>query len=361
MVQADRNEPLVPAFSVALSEHSEQPDDNVIPRDVLPWITSVSVVDHCDKPATFTLELISREEEDGTTSWMDDARFVIGANVAVSLGYGSTLERVIVGEITGLAPAFTAGGSPSLTVHGADLRHRLDTVRRIRPPFREQTLSQIAEQICKDHMSLDATDSKVIIPYLLQANKTDLEFLKECAARLEYELVMQDQELSFRPIETRKASIATLTLDDDLLEFHPVLSLLPLTGVDVPGWDPENKQALKASVGDEGRAGMGGTESAADQTKQVLGETREAMPVACASTQAELDQLARATFNTAALDYMTGSGRCRGRTDLRAGTIIRIEGVGTRFSGDYYVESTTHSYKQGGDYVTSFHVRRNAS
>jgi phage protein D len=359
MVQANRNLPLVPAFSVALSEPSRTPRAQDVARDVLPWITSVSVDDYADQPAGFTLELISREEQNGTLTWTDDERFVLGANVAVSLGYGSRLEVMFVGEITHLMPAFSADGAARLVVKGADLRHRLSTVRRIRA--HKGKLSEIAEGVCDKHVPVQATDSGVIIPHLLQDNKTDLLFLQECARRIHYELVMSDRTLLFRPIQTRSAPIATLTLDDDLLEFAPVLKLLPLTRMEAPGWDFEKKAPLNVSVGDDSAVGMGGTQSAAQQTARVLGDSPEALPDLSASTQAELDQVTRALWEAAALEHITGSGRCRGRTDLRAGTIVRIDGVGKIFSGDYYVESTSHSCMRGGDYVTSFQVRRNAS
>ena len=38
------------------------------------------------------------------------------------------------------------------------------------------------------------------------------------------------------------------------------------------------------------------------------------------------------------LDFIRGDGRCRrGCTGVRAGTVIRIDGAGKRFSGLYYV------------------------
>jgi phage protein D len=41
--------------------------------------------------------------------------------------------------------------------------------------------------------------------------------------------------------------------------------------------------------------------------------------------------------------------------------VIEIAGIGTRFSGDYYVTSVLHSYTRRDGYVTRFEVRRNAS
>ena len=54
-------------------------------------------------------------------------------------------------------------------------------------------------------------------------------------------------------------------------------------------------------------------------------------------SQPEADQIAKARFNALGLELITGEGRCWGRTDLRSGSVIKIDGVGERFGGNYYV------------------------
>jgi Contractile injection system tube protein len=51
---------------------------------------------------------------------------------------------------------------------------------------------------------------------------------------------------------------------------------------------------------------------------------------------------------------------CRGRTDLRSGKVIEINGVGKQFSGQYYVTATSHRYRSSGNYTTHLSVQRNA-
>lgn len=50
---------------------------------------------------------------------------------------------------------------------------------------------------------------------------------------------------------------------------------------------------------------------------------------------------------------VTASGSTIGLPDLRAGVYLRIDGVGSRFNGSYFVTSTTHSIASGG-YTTRF-------
>jgi phage protein D len=71
--------------------------------------------------------------------------------------------------------------------------------------------------------------------------------------------------------------------------------------------------------------------------------------------------MARAAIDAAALDYIEAEGTCVGCADVRAGTVIAVDGVGRRFSGPYYVTATTHTYTAARGYRTRFAARRNAS
>jgi uncharacterized protein len=364
VAQANRDEPLDPAFRVTLNPPSATlPTEPTVAQDVLQWITSVSVHDQLNDPSTFELQLIDQDAMDGGNHWADDDRFVIGAHVGVSLGYGSRLESLIVGEITSLAAGFSSAGLPTLTVQGADLRHRLNGPRRTNTWVARRKISALVKEICAaQNIEIDGLDSTVEVDRsMVQFNLTDLQFVKRCAERLLYELVMEGRTLHFQPINTRAPKVATLSLDDDLLELNPVLSLLPLTRFELRSYDAETKLPMRASAGADTAAGMGGTQTAAETTRRVLGESTEIESAVTVGGQAELDQFARARFESAALNYVTGSGRCRGRTDVRAGKIIGIDGLGKRFSGDYRIGSAVHSYQRGGDYVTTFQVERNAS
>ena len=54
---------------------------------------------------------------------------------------------------------------------------------------------------------------------------------------------------------------------------------------------------------------------------------------------------------------LTGSGSAVGDPRIRAGAVIRLEGLGPDFSGDVRVTSATHSIDTSG-YRTSFDVRK---
>ena len=355
MVHANRDQPLVPSFAVKLN-------GKPLVADLPLWIVNLVVEDDLDLPGMFTVELISKEDENGIAAWTDEQRLSLGAAVEISMGYGDDREALISGEITALEPTFSIAGPPTLVVRGYDKRHRLNVTRRTRS-FVDQKDSDIAAQIGSEAgLSVTATDSGVTHSYVLQADQTDLQFLQERARRMQYELAMDGETLLFRPVANAASSSVTLTLDDDLLEFRPRLALVPLTEIQVLGWDFKEKRTIttSAKAGDEVST-MDGKRSAAQQAETFLGSAAETLVRSPVASQAEADQIAVARFNDAALDFIRGDARARGRTDVRAGRVIRLADLGARFSGQYYVTSTVHRYSRRDGYLTDFRVRRNAS
>src|SRR6185295_576726 len=71
--------------------------------------------------------------------------------------------------------------------------------------------------------------------------------------------------------------------------------------------------------------------------------------------------LALARLETLALKYISGEWVCHGNPALVAGAVVEISGVGTKFSGKYYVSSATHTMNMEQGYRTKLNVRRNAT
>jgi uncharacterized protein len=175
--------------------------------------------------------------------------------------------------------------------------------------------------------------------------------------------LVQDKTLIFRPIANAQSSILTLALDRDLLEFYPRLSMAAqVSETIVRGWNVKEKTAFVGRANKSDVNGtMGGQITGAAIVASKFGATvglSQHQPVA---SQAEADRIAHAKLNRSALELITGEGICWGRTDLRPGKVITIDGIGKRFSGQYYVTTAIHRYTSADGYQTRFTVRRNAS
>jgi len=356
MPVANLSQPLVPVCDVIIN-------NKPLAAEVGAHIANVSVSEKLDIQSMFSLTLYGPEGHGNKLLWLEDQTlFAIGSVVEVKLGYGNELETMTIGEIIGLDPQFSRDSPPRLTVRGYDRLHRLQRESKTRT-FKQVKDSDIASQIASEAgLTGDATDSQVTHDYVIQANKTDLAFLLERARAIKYEVLVDDKKLIFRPVANAESESLTLSLEADLLGFSPNLSSSgQVSEAKVRGWSPQDKKEIvgEARSGDEG-ATMGGSQSGVALTEDKFGSAASVIANQPVMSQAEADQMAKALLQKKTLSLVTGSGSCIGRTDLRPGKVVVIEGVGTMFSGKYYVNQTTHSYSPQGGYRTSFSVQRNA-
>ena len=333
-----------------------------LPFDPKADLISVTVFEDVNVTGMFTFTLVCWDSVEMRVRWIDDDFLSEGSDVEIDMGYRDNMETLFKGEITGLEPEFPNAQPPVLTVRGYDRRHRLMGKRKSRT-FLNMKDGEIANQIAGDwSLSPEVEDTQVRLDYVLQNNQTDFEFLQERANRIGYEMVVTDTTLHFRPRKSNGSAVLTLRREVELLDFSARLTTMgQVEEVCVRGWDPKDKKEVTArsQTGDERQ--MGGSASGPAATRRAFngtGHTTVRMPLL---SQAEADQLAKGWFGEMALRYVEGHGVCIGQPDLRAGTLVQIDGVGRRFSGTYYVTSTEHSYRSNIGYRTAFSVRRNAS
>lgn len=348
--------PLVPNFEVLINGT----ELDALARGHVRKIT----VDHSTElPSMFTLEMVDSIGLNQVNTWIDDQDlFTLGNSIDVQLGYPDKVETLIQGEITGIEPEFRSGQT-KLTVRGYDGRHRLQRGRQTRT-FLQQKDSDIASQIASEAgLTPQVEDSGTVHDYVFQPNQTDFDFLQERARLINYEVVVEEKKLLFRPVDNAQSEIMTLSLADILLAFYPrLVSGGQVSEVTVRSWSPKDKKELvgSAKVGDEAST-MGGQSSGGALSEAAFGAAVELISDLPVLSQSEADQIAKAQLNGLSLKLITGEGICLGRTDLRSGIVIKIDGVGERFSGQYYVTSAIHYFEPQRGYRTHFTVRRSGA
>ena len=340
----------VPAFGLRVGGLPLAPD-------AVAAVVAVSVAQDVDLPGMFTLRLIDWDPDLRRATWSDSGLFDPGTAVEVSLGYVGALTTVLTGEITGLELEVEGGETPLVVVRGYDRRHRLMRGQLTRT-FVGVTDSDIARRIGAERgLAVQATETASVLAHVLQHNQTDLEFLTQRAARIGYEVGMDDRTLLFRP--RRRPAVPTVVLrrDAGLVSFYPRLTTMgQASGVAVQGRDPARPdQQLRGVVGTDDPGGSGSPQAALPGAGAVeVGNRTLLRPVA---DQAEAKALAEALADTTRPWQITGTGTCIGRPDVRAGEPVRIEGLGSRFSGVYAVTAATHTYQPATGYRTEFQVR----
>jgi len=332
----------------------------------LDYVMEIVVDQSVALPSMFTLLLASSDAQSQPPAWTNDSSvFAVGDAIEVKLGYYNNLTSMIQGEVTSVEAEFSAASLPLLRVRGYDRRHRLQRGRKTRS-FLKQSDSDIASSIGSDAgLTTNATATGTFHDYVLQANQTDWEFLCERASRIRYELFVTGKTLYFRPAANDEGAVLTIDMqnDDDLLEFHPRLSSVAQpTEVTLQSWSIKDKDTITSnSASADIVSTMGGSQAGADAVQSAFSDAPQVLTAYPVAAQAEADAIAKARINQAALQYITGEGTCFGKPDIVAGKVITITGIGSRFSGQYYVTSAIHRVTPARGYRTEFSVRRTAS
>lgn len=325
-------------------------------------VSSVSVDLAVGKPGMFTLEMEGYGAKQDF-KWMEDSGFKLGTAVEVKMGYRGQRTSIFFGEVIGIDASFSPSEPPRMTLRAYDLMHRLTRGEK-RRVFSNLKYSDIARTIASEAgLSPGVTGSADVYDYVEQKGQSDLAFLLRLAEEIDYHLFVVGKKLVFEPVSNDSSASVKLSLADDLMDFHPSLSLAGrVSEVVVRGWDAAKNAEIvgRAKAGTEAST-MGGRKSASKLLKETFGNSDVVRTISNhpVKTQSEADTLAKARLNEMSLDLIEATGTSIGRVDLVPGKVVDIAGVSTWFSGRYYLTGTTHRYDYKTSYTTTFNARRN--
>ena len=352
--------------------------------DIMLDLMEVVVDTNLYLPTMFSITLKDElDPENGKLKYTDTDTFRLGAEVQIEIESDevepdrTVRDTLVIGEITAIEPSFSADGVPLLCVRGYDRSHRLTRGKKTRtygdanPQGSGITEEQIINTIVQETegitgKKIDTSGLRdVKYHYVMQYNQTDWEFLWARARRLGYQVYVEDKTLYFQKADAHrgdpKSKPAPLIWTLNLSTFEPRLTLMnQVTRALVKGWNPKTKKPVEGtSSADSSKTipqiGLGKKGSAlVKRTFKV--EAEEVVVDRPVASVNQAKALAAARFAEAESRFIRARGTCRqGDPRLLAGRLVTVQGVGQRFSGDYYVTEARHIWSQG-TYRVSFGV-----
>ncbi len=353
-----------PGFEVTIGEEK-------LAVNVSKEILDVTVSEKIDEGANFKLTL--HDEFNMNTQrfkWLDDSRFTVGNMITIDMGYGSNTYRVIMGKITSLEPSFFASETPTLTIGGQDLSY--DYMKRATPArtFDEKTYSDIARTIAQEAGLLAVVDDteefagKFEPSIRKNNNETYYAFLNNIKNKIGFIFDIKGQTMYFVKPGKDKKEILALELGKDIISFRPTLRTTGLlAGVEVRGHNPRDPKtpiigkAMAGSETDKEPGKITGSELLAKKSSKTL--PIKVITNVVVNSKEHADAIAKAELTKASDTLIEGEVECIGLPQIRTGVSIKLEKMGERFSGKYYVTETTHTINSNG-YRTRFSVKSNS-
>jgi Rhs element Vgr protein len=294
---------------------------------------------------------------DNSAHWTDHASLMPGKTLKVKAKTETDENLVFDGEIVELEPSFEASGQ-KLTVRAFDRLHRLTRGRYVRT-FVNMTDSDIMEKVIREvGLKADVESSSEVHEHVFQPNQTNLEFLQSRAAALGRYLYAEGETIHCKAPAQEPA--LELALHAALSEFRPRLSTSSqVSTVQVRGWNIKDKQEVmgRATRGTTAPTGTGISQSGGDLANSAHHvDAKYLVNEPVVRTQGAADKLAQAVADRLEGRLIEADGSAAGNPKLLAGSKVKITGVGTRFSGEYFVTAANHAYSPSAGYTTAFTV-----
>lgn len=330
-------------------------------------VLSVSITETTNRADTFTFSLRPRHPKferfpsGGHLLWLDDVRFEEGVEIKLELGYINQRLLKLTGRTTAVDISFPESGTPTLRVDGQSLYTRLQRKRR-RKPFAAKTDTDLVNEIAAD-VKLQAEVEPILTQYTTASfqGATYAEILQNRAERFYYEVTVKEEKLIFRQPRylVNPTAELTLTWGEDLRSFTPRLTTNNIpTQVEVRNTARTGgKDAVVGIVTAQEEPAKLGTTFGPKIVQKIFGDNNLLSRDQSVESPEEARAVARAKLRKSAIDYIQGQGSTIGNPTLVSGKVIELKGLGQRFSGNYYITSTTHTIDANG-YRTEFQVKR---
>jgi phage protein D len=326
-------------------------------------------------------------------TWLDNDLLKLESPFKLAMGYlPEGVVPMFAGEITGVAASFPSSGLPQLTITAQDRRQRMQQGIQAKwhanpMPFfgnLPQTDQVLAEAVAGKYglrvawdpigaglaavigaavaVATAADPDSAQKAVRRQVNESDYDFLRRVARENGLELRIEHPDPDGGKVLRMFSPLDHLTPDVDL-EYH--LTLIEFTPresnvgqvakVTTNIWVPATKQRFGVSLGLAGTPPglsleVSPNPAPPDNPKGVV-VLDEPLTPATAPHRLVGELIPRLN------ERLTGSGSTIGNPLIRAGTVLRLAGLGERFGGLYRVKSATHTIDPGG-YRTRFDVRK---
>ncbi|MGH2969514.1 MAG: VgrG-related protein [Solirubrobacteraceae bacterium] len=336
----------VPGFTLKVE------GSNLDPK-LMDGVTEIRVRDSLSLPAAATVKI-----SDPALENVDGHPLQIGRELEILLAAAGSISPapVFKGEIVSHEPEFDEEGC-TIVVRAYDKSHRLQRGKKVRT-FQQMSASDMVKRITEEAgLTGTAEPTNEIHEFFQQSDETDRDFIRRFERRYDFEFVMEDGSYRFRSAKKDTGAV-TLKYGDgtSLLNFRPrVSSVQQAATVVVRGWDPAQKQEI---VGQGVNGTAAPTEIGAKRPSVVnsFGVASVLVADRTVETRGEADKLAQASLDRAAAAFVEAEGKAYGNPDIKAGKLVKLEGLGARFSGQYKVTAATHVLRGAGSYFTLFQI-----
>jgi len=274
--------------------------------------------------------------------------YELGDEVKVYIGYAQAdTTLVFKGFITNIKWNFSEDDHLDIFIEAKDYTF-LMMKNKYEKSMIDMTASDIVENIITErypNLIVEAGATDIKYEKIENDKENDYLFIKSLAQKSNFEFFIDNGTVNFRPIPQTLKSTITLTYGKDILSFKPELNIeKEVTSVKIIGLElSKDKEAIIGEAFID--------ESDSNETnkgiRKLFGEleykVRESV-----KNQEEADLRAEFLLNSFSNNSHKAWIKSIGLPTLKPGITVTLEGVGNKFSRDYYIIKCVHSLNEDG-------------
>ncbi len=330
------------------------------------YFTTIEINKTIEGADTFSFSIsdaINLEFEEKETK--EQKIFELGEEIELYMGYANGERReadltlMFVGLISSVNWSFSEERYLDITVEGKDYSFLL--MKYVYPEsIKEAPISEIVERIVKasygqSFKKLKIEKTEVVYKQVKNKIESDYLFIQLLADKVGYEFFVDRDTLYFQSKPKEQSSELTLFYGQEILSFSPELNVeKSIAKVIVTGLilDKDKKKIVgEASLPMTAPSSEGGVQKLLKRVNGIEYKVTEAV-----NSVEEAKRRAEALLENFKVKSFKAELKSIGIPQLRAGITISLEGLGKRFSRDYYVEEAVHTFSEQG-YETSLQLR----
>lgn len=324
-----------------------------LPSQVMELLTSLTVDDDSEQADIFELRF-----RDTARTVLALGRFMLGTPVTIKMTTPSTRVPVTLmeGEITTLESEYDTEVGTTTVVRGFDKSHKLFR-NRASKNYQMMKASDVVSMIAASNGLVPQVDATTTVyTHLSQANESDWQFLKRLARQAGRTLAVEGSKLKFKRPGAVTGLPVELKAGEQLLGIRVSLSTNEqVKKVVTRSYDPILQQPVTGQMPLVTTASLPGAPLVMAQGQSRV--TQEYVASEQPYTNAgDAMSAAMALSAQIAEGYVELHGETFGNPKLRAGTKVKIDGMGLPFNGTYNVTGTRHVFNGTTMYTTEFSV-----
>ncbi|WP_299104999.1 type VI secretion system tip protein VgrG [uncultured Tenacibaculum sp.] len=308
-------------------------------------VKSITVSKETNKIPTAQIVLIDGDPSARDFKLSNEELLIPGKEIEITAGYHSDEEIIFKGIVIKHNLRIRANTS-QLIVECKDEAVKM-TVGRKSKYYYESTDSDIFEEIIGTYgLSSDVESTNHSHPELVQYNASDWDFLVSRAQANGKLCFVDDGTITIAKPDVGQSEVETVTFGSSLLDFDAEIDARhQVQKVAAYGWNHADQELVEVE-GQDPSVSLNGNLSASD-LNEVIGLENLELRHGGAVTDTELQDWADAKWLFQQLAKVRGRAKFQGIPSVKPNTILKLEGVGDRFSGNIYVTGVQHVISEG--------------